>query len=107
MKGSRVLDVEVEARRSIWTETGQFIYPTVHVPARKLKYIDGVEFWLFSISEDLRFALAVPGELIRGSPTVKIDTSRGDGPEEFVDVPVDLCPEVVRLSGGKTLQTDA
>ena len=84
------IDIEVEARRGTWSN-GAFVFDTVHVPCRKLKFINGRPLLLFSLSQDFRLALVVPGDVIEESPRVRVPNARGGEDEQFVDVPVDKC----------------
>lgn len=97
-RGGQSCDVEVEARRGTWSN-GAFVFPTVHVPCRKLKFINGRPLLLFSLSQDFRLALVVPGDVIEDSPKVRVPNARGGDEEYFVDVDVDRCKAVDLWAG--------
>ena len=86
-RAGHATDVEVEARRGTWSN-GSFVFPTVHVPLRKRKFINGRPLLLFSLSQDFRLSLVVPGDVILKSPIVKVPNARGGEDEGFYDVPV-------------------
>ena len=84
--------VEVE-RRHNWLD--EFPFPTVHVPARKAKFLSlDRPMVLFSVRSDLKQALSCRGEDILASP-VETKSNKYMPEEEFFLVPLSRWTRVV------------
>lgn len=89
-------EVEVKTR---WTPRYGWprIWKTVHIPARKMKFIEAererLTFWVFR--EDLESALTVNASVVLASPLVVVPNNEGGENERFFDIPFDSCRVVV------------
>jgi hypothetical protein len=69
---------------------GEFPFPTVQIPERKLKFTRSgkpVEFWV--LSADLQFAIVISEEVLCSAPLVEVPNSLVASGEQFIQVPIE------------------
>ena len=79
----RSFAVEVEVKKG-WA--GEFTFPTLHIPFRKAKFINGTTLF-FVFSSNLWSVGIVTYDNLKNSPVVEIENYKVQGKEKFFDVP--------------------
>lgn len=80
---NKAMSYEVEVKHN-W-EAGEFPFDSVHIPARKLKFLDRpVKFVILSSNKN--WAIVIDGEVVRASRVIQKDTKFTKG-ESFIEVP--------------------
>lgn len=85
-KGLKNLKLEVEVKHN-WAE-GEFKFPTVHIPKRKLKFAEQPDSWFMVMRADRKVALVCSGESILKSPLAEVSNKLVAEGEQFFQVPL-------------------
>lgn len=85
--------IEVEVKQ-VWknTEAGEFPYPTVQLPHRKKKFLDGplpIEYWI--LSADCSHVLIIPDSVLNDSLLVEVPNKYVSEGELFYSVLLEQC----------------
>ena len=89
----RKFAVEVEVKKG-WA--GEFSFPTLHIPFRKAKFINGSTLF-FVFSSNLWSVGIVTSDTLKNSPISEVENYKVLGKEKFFDVPKDKV-KFVRLT---------
>lgn len=80
---NKAMSYEVEVKHN-W-DAGEFPFDSVHIPARKLKFLNQpVKFVI--LSSNRNWAIVIDGEVVKASKIIEKDTKLTRG-ERFIEVP--------------------
>jgi hypothetical protein len=90
--GTKSHYVEVEVKRVWSSDSDEFPWATVQIPARKKKFLDvGLPIEFFILRSDLRMAIVIPDFVLGASPLVEVKNKYIPAGEMFYQVDISQC----------------